>query len=72
MKKKERDNLQVGELTVFPGTNEIGLIIRKSGEGCFSERLKKGEMGFVAIVGKIPKKHAGIYWERRSKSDENL
>ena len=54
----------IGELVVIGGTNEIAIVTREPAEGfhLFSDRLKNGTMGSIAIVGKLPDHLAEFYW----------
>jgi hypothetical protein len=54
---------KAGDLIVFAGTNEIGIVLKESGKGYFSQRRKHGTVGEVAIIGKLPDKYIDLYWK---------
>jgi len=62
--------MELGELIVLPGTNEVAIVTKKSGKGLFSERFKNGTLGELEIIGKIPEHLAELYWNRKEGNHE--
>ena len=52
-----------GDIVVVPGTDEVCIVMKDSGLGYFSERLKNNEVGALEIIGELDSEQAKVYWE---------
>ena len=62
--KEKKKRHKLGDISVIAGTNEVAIVIKVSGKGYLSQRLKEGTMGEVDIVGRLNKKQAKLYWTK--------